>query len=128
MMMTLVLLQDQSDGGMSPRGTDNMKLDLVVENNRLRLRLARMERELQGLEDKFSAAQVSFSFDCGSLVESTPFVRRVVSSNPALATTEGPWASPSLAVACGASGVKLRHSIRAVWGAPLSSSGLQEAL
>ena len=39
----------------------------------------------------------------GSLVDSTPFVRRVVGSNPALAATYGPWASPSLAVACDAS-------------------------
>src|SRR6218665_1379249 len=39
----------------------------------------------------------------GSLVDSSPFVRRVTGSNPALAATLGPWASPSLAVACGAS-------------------------
>ena len=59
------------------------------------------------------------------MVESMP----VAGSNPALATTQGPWASPSLAVAFGASavGVKLRHSMRAVSGAPLSSSGLEEA-
>lgn len=60
MMILMMMMQEQSDGGMSPRGTDNMKMDLVVENNRLRLRLARMERELQSLEDKFSAAQVRF--------------------------------------------------------------------
>jgi len=36
----------------------------------------------------------------GSLVDSTPFVRRVVDSNPAVAPIYGPWASPSLAVAC----------------------------
>ena len=38
----------------------------------------------------------------GLLVDSMPFIRRAVGSNPALATTWGPWASPSLAVACGA--------------------------
>ena len=40
----------------------------------------------------------------------------------------GPWASPSLAVACNVSSWKLRHSMHAVSGAPLSSSGLKEAL
>ena len=40
---------------------------------------------------------------CGALVESMPFVRRVMGSTPALAATHGPWASPSLTVACGAS-------------------------
>ena len=39
----------------------------------------------------------------GSLVNSTPFVRRVVGSNPALAAPQGPWASLAVAVACGAS-------------------------
>ena len=38
-----------------------------------------------------------------SLVNSSPFVRRVAGSNPALAPTYGLWASPSLTVACGAS-------------------------
>ena len=38
-----------------------------------------------------------------SLVDSTPFVRRVVGSNPALAAMCGPWASPFLTVACDAS-------------------------
>ena len=38
----------------------------------------------------------------GSLVDSSPFVRRVVGSNPTLGTMLGPWASPSLAVVCGA--------------------------
>ena len=36
----------------------------------------------------------------GSLVSSVPFVRRVAGSNPTLVATYGPWASPSLAVAC----------------------------
>ena len=35
----------------------------------------------------------------GSLVDWSPFVRRVVDSNPALIATCGSWASPSLAVA-----------------------------
>ena len=39
----------------------------------------------------------------GALVESKPFDRMVVGSNPALAAMQGPWASPQLAVACGAS-------------------------
>ena len=41
----------------------------------------------------------------GVLVESMPFLRRIVGSNPALAATYRPWASPSLTVACIASGV-----------------------
>ena len=45
------------------------------------------------------------------LVETMPFDRRVVGSNPALAATWWPWASPSLAVACSASACKLRHSV-----------------
>ena len=36
----------------------------------------------------------------GALVESVTFDQRVVSLNPALAITWGPWASPSLTVAC----------------------------
>ena len=39
----------------------------------------------------------------GSLVDSSPFVQTVMGSNPALATTQAPWASPLLAVVCGAS-------------------------
>ena len=38
-----------------------------------------------------------------ALVESKPFDRRVMGLNPALAATLGPWVSPSLTVACGAS-------------------------
>ena len=45
------------------------------------------------------------------VVESMPFDRRVVGSNPALATMYGRWASPSLVVASGASACKLRHSV-----------------
>ena len=37
----------------------------------------------------------------GSLVDSAPFVKRVVGSNPAVAATYGPWASLSIAVAIG---------------------------
>ena len=41
----------------------------------------------------------------------------------------GPWASSSLAVACGPTErMKLRHSIRAASGALLSSSELEDAL
>ena len=43
----------------------------------------------------------------GVLVESLPFDRRVAGSNSALAATQGPWASPSLAVACSTSAGKL---------------------
>ena len=50
-----------------------------------------------------------------ALVESMPFDRRVTGSNPALAATLGPWASPSLAVACRASACKLRHIVNC-WG------------
>src|SRR6218665_422401 len=77
----------------------------------------------------------------GTLVDSMPFDRKVVGSNPILAARQGPWASPSLTVyniyyilyilytvACSASSCKLRHC-QLLWsGAPLSSSGLKEAL
>src|SRR6218665_2577856 len=62
----------------------------------------------------------------GSLVDLAPLVQMVASSNPTLAATYGPWASPSTACLWHFS-VKLRHSIRAVSGAPLSSGGLEEA-
>ena len=39
----------------------------------------------------------------GSVVSSVPCVRMVAGSNPTLAATKGPWASPSLTVACSAS-------------------------
>ena len=47
----------------------------------------------------------------GALVETTPFDRKVVGSNPAIVAVQGPGASPLLAVACGASACKLRHSV-----------------
>ena len=47
----------------------------------------------------------------GALVQPMPFDRRFAVSNPALAATYEPWASPSLAVACSASACKLRHSV-----------------
>ena len=37
---------------------------------------------------------------CGALVRSMTLNRRIVGSTPALAATEGPWASPLLTVAC----------------------------
>ena len=40
---------------------------------------------------------------CGALVESAPFVRRVMGSTPALAATDGPSANSSFTVAGGAS-------------------------
>jgi len=39
----------------------------------------------------------------GPLENSMPFIRRVAGSNTTLASTQRPWANPSLAVACGAS-------------------------
>ena len=57
----------------------------------------------------------------GALVESTPFIRRVMGSIVALAARKGPCCLWHFVV-------KLRHSIRAVSGAPLSSNGLEEAL
>src|SRR6218665_3666734 len=42
----------------------------------------------------------SRSFLGGSLLESIAIDQRVVGSNPALAAMYGPWASPSLTVAC----------------------------
>ena len=51
------------------------------------------------------------SFNCmmghGGALAETPFDRRVMGLNPALATMYGPWASPSLAVACSALACKL---------------------
>ena len=47
----------------------------------------------------------------GALVESMPFDRKVVGSNPALAAMQRPWVTPSLAVACSALVCKLRHSV-----------------
>ena len=48
----------------------------------------------------------------GALVESTPFVQRVMGLTPALATMQGPWASCLWRF-----GVKFRHSIHAVFRA-----------
>ena len=46
---------------------------------------------LRGLQRKYNAV------GCGvSLVDTKPFVRRVVGSNPALVATQGPWASRSV--------------------------------
>lgn len=59
------------DDGPALHGNENMKLDLGVENSRLRLRLGRMERELQSLEDKFTAAQRRISDLHSSLNERT---------------------------------------------------------
>ena len=57
----------------------------------------------------------------GSWVDSSPFVRMVVGSNLALIATYGPWTSKSFTRSClWRFVVKLRHSIRAVSGAPLS--------
>jgi len=47
----------------------------------------------------------------GALVESMSFDQRVESSNHVLTTTQGPWASPKLAVGYSASACKLRHSV-----------------
>src|SRR6218665_3368136 len=80
----------------------------------------------------------------GTLVDSMPLDRKVVNSNPilvAMPPCQGRWASPSLTVyniyyilyilytvACSASSCKLQHC-QLLWsGAPLSSSGLKEAL
>ena len=38
-----------------------------------------------------------------SVVSSAPRMWKVAGSNPTLAATHGPWASPSLAIACSAS-------------------------
>ena len=63
----------------------------------------------------------------GSLVESAPFVRRVAGSNPA-GRHVGTLGKSFTHSCLWRFGVKLRHSIRAVSGAPLSNSGLEEAL
>ena len=44
-----------------------------------------------------------FDVGHGGAFESIAFNRRVVGSTPALAAMQGPWASPKLTVACGAS-------------------------
>jgi len=51
----------------------------------------------------------------GALVETMTFNRRVVGSTPALATMQGPLASPYLQLPVRI-GVQLRYSIRAVVG------------
>ena len=59
---------------------------------------------------------------CGALVETTPFVRGVVGSTPDHVGTSGKF----LAHNClWCFDMKLRHSICAVSGAPLSISGLE---
>src|SRR6218665_621758 len=47
----------------------------------------------------------------GALVQSMPIDQRVAGYNPALVATYGPWASPSLRLACSALTCKLRHSV-----------------
>ena len=71
---------------------------------------------------------VTFVGRRGALLESKPFDRRVVGSNPALAATYAPWASPSLTVACSALACKLRHSVIAVVGSASERLVLWEAL
>ena len=56
----------------------------------------------------------------GSLVDSSSLVRTVMGSNPALAATQGPWASPSQA------GRLWRFFVLCM--ERLSHSGLEEAL
>src|SRR6218665_122770 len=63
------------------------------------------------------------------LVESKPIIRRVIGSTPAQAATYIGTLGKSLTHSClWCFGVKLRQSIRAVSGATLSSSELEEAL
>ena len=64
----------------------------------------------------------------GSVVGLVPLVRRVAGSNPALAAKYGPWASLSLAIACGASAWSFDTVSVMKSGGPLRSSGLEEAL
>ena len=52
----------------------------------------------------------------GLVVKSASCVRRVAGSNSTQAATYGPWASPSLTVACSASECYLGHIIPAVIG------------
>src|SRR6218665_1292777 len=61
--------------------------------------------EQTGCDPRYHA--ISIVGHGGTLVESMPFDRRVVGSNPALAATLGPLASPSLTVAL----CKFRHSV-----------------
>ena len=77
----------------------------------------------------------------GAVVSSVPYDRRVAGSNPTLAAAQGPWASPSLAIACSVSACFQSINFRLLYnkadkytvsllqsGASLSSSGLEEAL
>src|SRR6218665_396117 len=62
----------------------------------------------------------------GALIEPMPFHRRVVGSNPPLASMSGPWANPSLAVACSVSTCKFRHC-QLLWsGALPEGSGCEK--
>ena len=65
----------------------------------------------------------------GSLANSTPFVRRVVGKFESRSNRPVGTLGKFFTRSClGRFGVKLRLSIRAVSGAPLSSSGLEKAL
>ena len=92
--------------------------------------------------ESFNSFFLQLPINRGVVVDSMPLDRKVVGSNPILADTrQGPWASPSLTVyniyyilfilytvACSASSCKLRHC-QLLWsGAPLSSSGLRDAI
>src|SRR6218665_2724482 len=59
-------------------------------------------------ENRFSKPKTGFRFSNRKLdfrfsINIPTFIRRVVVLNPALVTTQGPWACPSLAVASSAS-------------------------
>jgi len=93
-------------------------------------------RAIKGSIDSFilNIFNLLFGYYCklgcgGSLGVSTPFVRRVACSNPALVAMYNAVLTLGNSFICmWCFGVKLRHSTHAVSGAPLSSSGLEEAL
>jgi len=64
----------------------------------------------------------------GSLVDWSPFVQRVVGFEPRFSRHVGSLGKSFTRSCQWRFGLKLRHSIRAVSGAPLSSIGLEETL
>ena len=90
--------------------------------------LISQHRTSSNLERVMSVEEPLFVRRGGALVESMPLDRRVAGLNPALAATQRPWASHSLAVACSASACKIRHNVSDVlWsGALLKGLGYEK--
>ena|SRR6218665_1682281 len=62
-----------------------------------------LQSDIVETQDTLCRLLIPLSVEHGGSVESSvPSVRKVAGLNSTLAATQGPWASPSLAVACGA--------------------------